>query len=86
MFPQFLLALLHFLRNLLRRALSAGWEAGTDGWRGRLRLLVGVGLMGCLVGGGSLLLLGLSAGVAMLGRYVRLHYRLLEPDDHNPRD
>jgi uncharacterized membrane protein len=44
------------------------------------RLLVGIGLIACLVGGGSLLLLGLGAGVGVLGRYVRLHYRLLEPD------
>jgi len=51
-----------------------------------VRLLVGIGLIACLVGGGSLLLLGLGAGVAMLGHYVRLHYRLLEPGSHNPKD
>jgi uncharacterized membrane protein len=44
-----------------------------------VRVLVGIGLIGCLVGGGSLLLLGLGAGVRMLGHYVRLHYRLLGP-------
>jgi uncharacterized membrane protein len=43
------------------------------------RLLIGVGLIACLIGGGSALLLGLAAEVSMLGRYVRLHYRLLEP-------
>jgi len=50
------------------------------------RLLVGVGLIAFLIGGGSLLLLGVSAAVAMLGRYVRLHYRLLEPGNHDPKD
>lgn len=41
------------------------------------RLFIGVGLIAGLIGGGSLLLLGVGAGVAMLGRYVRLHDRLL---------
>jgi uncharacterized membrane protein len=50
------------------------------------RLLVGIGLIACLIGGGSLLLLGLGAGVGMLGHYVRLHYRLLEPGSQNPKD
>ncbi len=44
-----------------------------------VRVLVGTGLLACLVGGGVLLLLGLGAGVKMLGQYVRLHYRLLQP-------
>jgi uncharacterized membrane protein len=50
------------------------------------RLLVGIGLIACLIGGGSLLLLGLGAGVGMLGHYMRLHYRLLEPGSQNPKD
>lgn len=44
-----------------------------------IRMVVGFGLIACLVFGGSLLLLGLGAGVRLLGRYVRLHYRLLDP-------
>jgi uncharacterized membrane protein len=43
------------------------------------RMLVGIGLLACLIGGGALLLLGLGAGVRMLGHYARLHYRLLQP-------
>jgi uncharacterized membrane protein len=45
-----------------------------------VRVLVGIGLLACLIGGGSLLLLGLGAGVRMLGHYARLHYHLLQPD------
>ena len=45
-----------------------------------IRFMVGVGLIACLIVGGSLLLLALGAGVRMLGQFVRLHYRLLEPD------
>jgi len=47
---------------------------------GVVRFVVGIGLIACLVVGGSLLLLGLGAGVRLLGRYMRLHYHLLEPD------
>jgi uncharacterized membrane protein len=41
---------------------------------------VGAGLVSCLLGGGALLLLGLGAGVRVLGRYARLHFRLAQPD------
>ena len=51
-----------------------------------IRFVVGIGLIACLVAGGSLLLLGLGAGVRILGRYVRLHYHLLEPDQDARRD
>ncbi|MDN7180321.1 DUF1700 domain-containing protein [Caballeronia sp. SEWSISQ10-4 2] len=51
-----------------------------------IRLVVGIGLIACLVAGGTLLLLGLGAGVRMLGRYVRLHYHVLEPDQDGTRD
>jgi uncharacterized membrane protein len=44
---------------------------------GVVRFVVGIGLIACLVVGGSLLLMGLGAGVRMLGRYMRLHYHLL---------
>ncbi|WP_158938584.1 DUF1700 domain-containing protein [Burkholderia sp. S171] len=52
---------------------------------GVIRFVVGIGLIACLVIGGSLLLLGLGAGVRMLGRYIRLHYRLLDPDQDRTR-
>ena len=51
-----------------------------------IRFVVGIGLIACLVAGGSLLLLGLGAGVRMLGHYVRLHYRLLDPDQDDTRE
>jgi uncharacterized membrane protein len=53
---------------------------------GVIRFVVGIGLIACLVVGGSLLLMGLGAGVRMLGRYMRLHYHLLEPDEDRTRD
>ncbi|WP_063771193.1 GIN domain-containing protein [Caballeronia sordidicola] len=53
---------------------------------GVIRFVVGIGLIACLVVGGSLLLMGLGAGVRMLGRYMRLHYHLLEPDEDTTRD
>ncbi|WP_112070114.1 GIN domain-containing protein [Herbaspirillum rubrisubalbicans] len=51
-----------------------------------IRMAVGFGLIACLVFGGSLLLLGLGAGVSLLGRYVRLHYRLLEPAQNEAQE
>ena len=51
-----------------------------------IRMVVGFGLIACLVFGGSLLLLGLGSGVRLLGRYVRLHYRLLEPARNEARE
>lgn len=42
------------------------------------RLLIGAGLVSVLVGGGALLLMGLSLGIRMLGRYARLHFRLAQ--------
>lgn len=44
------------------------------------RLLIGAGLVSCLLGGGALLLMGLGAGIRMLGHYARLHFRLAELD------
>lgn len=44
------------------------------------RLLIGAGLVSCLLGGGALLLMGLGAGIRMLGHYARLHFRLAQPD------
>ncbi|MDE1997252.1 MAG: DUF1700 domain-containing protein [Rhizobiaceae bacterium] len=43
------------------------------------RLLIGMGLVSCLVGGGALLLMGLGAGTRVLGHYARLHFRLAQP-------
>lgn len=44
------------------------------------RLLIGAGLISCVIGGGALLLIGLSTGVRLLGRYARLHFRLADRD------
>jgi uncharacterized membrane protein len=44
------------------------------------RGLIGVGLIAGIVGSGALLLLLLNIGMTALGRYARLHYRLLKPD------
>ncbi|MFT4503001.1 GIN domain-containing protein [Caballeronia sp. 15711] len=52
---------------------------------GAVRFVVGIGLIACLVVGGSLLLMGLGAGVRMLGRYMRMHYHLLEPEQDRTR-
>jgi uncharacterized membrane protein len=43
------------------------------------RLFIGAGLVSCLIGGGALLLLALSAGTRILGHYARLHSRLVQP-------
>jgi uncharacterized membrane protein len=45
-----------------------------------LRAVVGVGLIAASVGLGGLLVLGFNGAVKMLGRYARLHYRLLKPE------
>ena len=43
--------------------------------------LVGLGLICGVVGIGGLIMLLLGAGLRLLGRYVRLNYRLLKSDD-----
>lgn len=43
--------------------------------------LVGLGLISGVIGIGSVLALLLGSGLAMLGRYVRLNYRLLKPEE-----
>ena len=48
--------------------------------------LVGLGLIAGVVGIGSLLALLLGGGLGMLGRYMRLNYRLLKPDDGESGD
>ncbi|MFK0164446.1 DUF1700 domain-containing protein [Rhizobium sp. NPDC090279] len=45
------------------------------------RLLIGAGLVSCFVGGGALLLMGLSLGTRVLGQYARLHFRLAQADE-----
>ncbi|HEX4634724.1 MAG TPA: DUF1700 domain-containing protein [Rhizomicrobium sp.] len=45
--------------------------------------LVGVGLIAGVIGIGSILALLLGGGLSLLGRYVRLNYRLLKPEDQN---
>lgn len=44
------------------------------------RLFIGAGLASALLGGGALLLIGLGAGVRILGHYARLHFRLAKLD------
>lgn len=44
------------------------------------RLLIGLGLVSCLLGGGALLLMGLGAGIRLLGHYARMHFRLAQLD------
>jgi uncharacterized membrane protein len=44
-----------------------------------MRALAGIGIFSAGVGCGAVLLLVLNAAVRMLGRYARLHYRLLKP-------
>ena len=51
-----------------------------------LRAVAGIGLVAASAGCGVLLLLALNGAVKMLGRYARLHYRLLKPDREGPVD
>lgn len=48
--------------------------------------LVGLGLIAGVVGIGSLLALLLGSGLGVLGRYMRLNYRLLKPEDQDTGD
>jgi hypothetical protein len=48
--------------------------------------LVGAGLIAGVIGIGSLLALLLGSGLGMLGRYVRLNYRLLKPEDQGEEE
>jgi uncharacterized membrane protein len=43
-------------------------------------LLIGAGLVSLFIGAGALLLMGLGAGVRILGHYARLHFRLARLD------
>jgi uncharacterized membrane protein len=45
-----------------------------------LRAVAGIGLIAASAGLGGLLVLGFNGAVKMLGRYARLHYRLLKPE------
>lgn len=44
------------------------------------RMLIGAGLLSCVVGGAALLLMGLGVGIRLLGHYARLHFRLARPN------
>lgn len=44
------------------------------------RLCIGAGLVSGFIGGGALLLIGIGAGIRVLGHYARLHFRLGQPD------
>jgi uncharacterized membrane protein len=62
---------------------SAAWGGlfFAGGWA-LARALTGMGLLAGGVGGGALLLLMIDALMRLLGRYARLHYRLLNPSDN----
>jgi uncharacterized membrane protein len=47
-----------------------------------VRALAGIGLIAGSMGCAALLLLAFNGAVKMLGRYARLHYRLLKPERH----
>jgi uncharacterized membrane protein len=51
-----------------------------------LRALAGIGLIAGSMGCCALLLFALNGAVKMLGRYARLHYRLLKPERHDAGD
>jgi uncharacterized membrane protein len=48
-----------------------------------LRAASGIGLIAASVGFGALLMFALNGAVKMLGRYARLHYRLLKPEQES---
>lgn len=52
---------------------------GPSGEQAPSSLLSGIGLVASSAGGGVLLMLLLNAGMKLLARYVRLHYRLFKP-------
>jgi uncharacterized membrane protein len=61
---------------------SAFWgELLFPGGRALVRALTGMGMLAGGVGGGALLLLMVGTLMRLLGRYARLHYRLLNPSD-----
>ena len=47
-----------------------------------LRALAGIGLIAGSMGCVALLLIAFNGALKMLGRYARLHYRLLKPEQH----
>ena len=59
--------------------LLAGLAAGTGGVL--IPALIGIGLIAGVIGMGSLILLLLDSGLKLLGRYVRMNYRLLKQED-----
>ncbi|QKD02403.1 DUF1700 domain-containing protein [Mesorhizobium loti] len=44
------------------------------------RVFIGAGLVSGFLGGGALLLLGMGAGLRVVGRYARLHSRITQAD------
>jgi uncharacterized membrane protein len=58
------------------------WYPSIDGWRGTAgTILAGIGLVAGGIGFGAILLLAMEGTVVLLGRYVRLHYRVIRPAD-----
>jgi uncharacterized membrane protein len=58
---------------------SAAWGMLFFGGGTLVRALTGIGMVAGGLGGGALLLLVLDGLMRLLGRYARLHYRLLNP-------
>ena len=54
----------------------------TDGTDALARAFTGIGLVAGGIGGGAVLILVLDGLVHLLGRYARLHYRLLKSTEH----
>lgn len=44
------------------------------------RLCIGAGLVSGVIGGAASALIGLGTGIRLLGRYARLHFRLIRPE------
>jgi hypothetical protein len=63
--------------------LSAPWDAFGGVTDIVARLLGGIGLIAAATSGGAFLLISLDAAARSLGRYARLHYRLLQRTDVN---
>jgi uncharacterized membrane protein len=57
------------------------WESFSTASGAIARFLAGVGLVAGAIGGGALLLIVLDALVRLLGKYARLHYRVLSPSN-----
>jgi uncharacterized membrane protein len=58
------------------------WQSLNTATGALARFLAGIGLVAGAIGGGALLLIVLDALVRLLGKYARLHYRVLSPSNY----